>query len=166
MNNHLINFKSIEEPFIHFINDMELFQQLYHQLSEKSSNELFLTSIDGKDCSNKAALLNTFSSKLQFPDYFRNNWDAFDECLNDLEWLNSNQYVLFIKDFEETLTQKQGELDIFLQIVEDAIKQWNAGTDYGIERQPKPFHIVIQANKNIAAELSSKLQDLEVNLRL
>lgn len=57
MNNHLINFKFIEEPFVHFTNDIELFQQLYHQLSEKSSNELFLISIDGKDCSNCGLLI-------------------------------------------------------------------------------------------------------------
>jgi RNAse (barnase) inhibitor barstar len=162
LNNH-INFQSIEAPFIHFTSDMELFLQLYKQVSENSSNELFLTSIDGKDCSNKAALFNTFSAKLQFPDYFGNNWDAFNDCLTDLEWLNSNQYVLFIKNFEETLTQNQGELDIFFEIVEDAIKEWNAGTDYGIERLTMPFHLVIHANTNIAAELSSKLQELEVN---
>ena len=164
MNNHLINFLSIEEPFIHFTNDIELFQQLYHQLNEKSSNELFLISIDGKDCSNKKALFNTFSSKLQFPDYFGDNWDAFNDCFNDLEWLDSNQYVLFFKNFEETLTQDIDELEIFLEIIEEAIKDWTLGVDYGIERLPKSFHFVIHANGDIAAELSSKLRDLELNL--
>ena len=163
MNNHLINFNSTEGPFIHFTNDLELFQQLYHQLSEKSSNELFLTSIDGKDCSNKKALLNTFSSKLKLPDYFGNNWDAFDECLNDLEWLDSNQYVLFFKNFEETLTQDIDELDVFLEIIEEAIKEWTLGVDYDIDRLPKPFHFIIQANKNIIVQLSSKLENLELN---
>ena len=166
MKNHLINFNSIEGPFIHFTNDLESFQQLYHQISEKSSNELFLTSIDGKDCSNKKELFNTFSSKLQFPNYFEKNWDAFDECLNDLEWLHSNQYVLFFKNFEELLTLDRDELDTFLEIIEEAIKEWTLGVDYGIERLPQPFHFVIHANKNIEIELSSKLQDLEVNLIL
>ena len=164
MNNHLINFNSTEGPFIHFTTDLELFQQLYHQLSEKSSNELFLTTIDGKDCSNKKSLFNTLSSKLHFPDYFGNNWDAFDECFNDLEWLNGNQYVLFFKNFEETLTEDLDELNIFLEIIEDAIKDWSLGVDYDIERLPKPFHFVIHANKNIEVELSSKLRDLELNL--
>ena len=53
---------------------------------------------------------------------------------------------------------------IFLEILEDAMKDWNAGADYGIERQPMPFHLVIHANTNIVAELSSKLQELEVNV--
>lgn len=166
MNNHLINFNSIEGPFIHFTADIKLYQQLYHQLSEKSSTELFLTSIDGKDCSNKKALFNTFSSELQFPDYFGNNWDAFNDCFNDLEWLDSNQYVLFFENFEEILTQDINELDIFIEIIEKAIKEWTLGVDYGINRLPKPFHLVIQANKNIAVELSSKIRDLELNLIL
>lgn len=166
MNNHLIDYKSIEGPFIHFTTDIELFQQLYHQLSEKSSNKLFLIIIDGKDCSNKKALFNTFSSELQFPDYFGNNWDAFNDFFNDLEWLDSNQYVLFLKNFEDTLTQDIDELDIFLEIIEEAIKEWTLGVDYGIERLPKPFHLVIHANKNIAVELGNKLRDLKLNLML
>ena len=166
MNNHLINFISIEEPFIHFTNDIELFQQLYIQLNEESSKQLFTTIIDGKDCPNKKALFNTFSSELQFPDLFGNNWDAFNDCFNDLEWLHSNQYVLFFKNFEELLTLDRDELDTFLEIIEEAIKEWTLGVDYGIERLPQPFHFVIHANKNIEIELSSKLQDLEVNLIL
>lgn len=163
MSNHLIKFNSIEEPFLHFTTDIKLYHQLYHQLSEKTSNEFFLTSIDGKDCSNKTALFNTFSSKLQFPDYFGNNWDAFNDCFNDLEWLNSKQYVLFFKNFEETLTEDLDELDIFLEIIEEAIKEWTLGVDHGIERPPRPFHFVIQANKNIIVQLSSKLENLELN---
>lgn len=95
MKTHLINFKSIEEPFIHFTNDIELFQQLYNQLNEESSKQLFTTIIDGKDCPNKKALFSTISSKLQFPNFFGNNWDAFNDCFNELEWLHSSQYVLF-----------------------------------------------------------------------
>ncbi|HIX44475.1 MAG TPA: barstar family protein [Candidatus Kurthia intestinigallinarum] len=40
--------------------------------------------IDGKDCLSTKALFKTFSKKLAFPDYFGKNWDAFNECINDL----------------------------------------------------------------------------------
>ena len=74
--------------------------------------------------------------------------------------------MLFFKNFEETLTQDIDKLDVSLEIIENVIKEWNAGVDYDIDRPPKPFHFVIQANKNIAVELSRKLQDLELNLIL
>ncbi|MCP1852169.1 hypothetical protein ACVMIH_001268 [Bradyrhizobium sp. USDA 4503] len=35
----------------------------------------------------KAALLATLARQLGFPNYFGNNWDAFEECIRDLSWL-------------------------------------------------------------------------------
>ena len=29
-----------------------------------------------------------YSKALSFPDYFGWNWDAFDECITDLSWLD------------------------------------------------------------------------------
>lgn len=41
--------------------------------------------INGEQCSNKKELFLEFSKKLAFPDYFSNNWDSFEEIINDLE---------------------------------------------------------------------------------
>jgi hypothetical protein len=35
----------------------------------------------------KQALLATLATKLSFPDYFGENWDALEECIADLSWL-------------------------------------------------------------------------------
>jgi len=32
-------------------------------------------------------LYNEFGAALQFPYYFGENWNAFDECIKDLSWL-------------------------------------------------------------------------------
>ena len=36
----------------------------------------------------KRRLLATYAGQLQFPQYFGWNWDAFEEGLRDLSWLN------------------------------------------------------------------------------
>lgn len=77
-------FHSLEGPFIHFTINNELFQQHYDQLAKPAKSDLFHTMIDGKDCLSTKALFKTFSKKLAFPDYFGKNWDAFNECINDL----------------------------------------------------------------------------------
>jgi hypothetical protein len=40
--------------------------------------------VDGAAIKDKATFLAAFAKALRFPAYFGHNWDAFEECLNDL----------------------------------------------------------------------------------
>jgi hypothetical protein len=51
----------------------------------------------------KQGLLDEFAAVLQFPSGMGMNWDSFDECLNDLEWLEGEAAALFIFDAEQLL---------------------------------------------------------------
>ncbi len=42
------------------------------------------------------ALFTEIADAFHFPDYFGHNWDALDECLADLDWIPSDNYVLFV----------------------------------------------------------------------
>ena len=44
----------------------------------------------------KQKRLAVFADKLQFPGYFGWNWDAFEECLNDLSWLPAGKGVAIV----------------------------------------------------------------------
>src|SRR5437660_10044025 len=52
--------------------------------------------IRGHKARTTATLFDEFAAALQFPCYFGENWDAFDECLTDLAWLPGEAYVFGI----------------------------------------------------------------------
>lgn len=65
--------------------------------SEATERGLFFARIDLTDCSDKAGLLQAFASALAFPSWFGENWDAFADCLADLDWLGAVGHVLLIE---------------------------------------------------------------------
>jgi RNAse (barnase) inhibitor barstar len=56
---------------------------------------------------NKQELLNLLATRLHFPAYFGFNWDAFDECLSDLSWLQESDVCLWHKDIPLASTPEE-----------------------------------------------------------
>lgn len=44
----------------------------------------------------KEKLLGVLSQGLRFPNYFGWNWDALEECLQDLSWLPENSQIVIV----------------------------------------------------------------------
>jgi hypothetical protein len=44
--------------------------------------------VDGRGMVDKASFLEAFAGVLRFPGYAGRNWDAFEESVRDLSWLN------------------------------------------------------------------------------
>ena len=65
----------------------------------------------------REALWDECAAALQFPSYFGHNWDAFDECLHDLGWLDANAYVLVFSHAERVLSKDDRGLSILIKIL-------------------------------------------------
>ncbi len=68
----------------------------------------------------KRRLLAEFARQLRLPNYFGWNWDAFEECLRDLTWLDGIQEVIVVHrdvPFAESLEQQS----IYLSILKDRL---------------------------------------------
>lgn len=63
-------------------------------------------------------LFETYCVLFQFPDYFGFNWDAFDECINDLSWISADSIVVFHTDIP--LEHEPDALRTYLHILADA----------------------------------------------
>jgi|SRR5207247_996686 len=72
--------------------------------------------IDSKD-----ALLSFLATSLSFPGYFGMNWDALDECLSDLSWLNVDRVVLWHSDVP--FSPGSGERKSYLELLNSLCKE-------------------------------------------
>ena len=72
--------------------------------------------IHGKD-----ELLDFLASSLNFPSYFGRKWDAFDEMLNDLDWLEKDHVMICHKCFPK-LPEK--DISIYLDILNQSAIFW------------------------------------------
>ena len=157
-------FDKLEKPFFHLSNNRDDFEELYGSTCNENNPKKIVIMIDGQNCNNKQKLFIEFANKMSFPDYFGYNWDAFDECLNDLEWLDGEQYVLFIRDFNLIFENDEKNLRIFLNILVSAVEEWKEGRDYGAHQtQPTPFHIVMYSDVDNIKQLQNKEGNMVIN---
>lgn len=78
----------------------------------------------------KKELLDALDVGLGFPDYFGGNWDALDECLRDLSWVEPAQVVLAHEDLPMRADPEW--LKMYLSILHDAVVHWNAKPEHDL----------------------------------
>ena len=78
---------------------------------------LHLTRIDLASVVDKAGLLHCMAAALHFPTYFGHNWDALEDCLNDLSWLPPGGYVLLFEHADALQNADGDDFEILLDIL-------------------------------------------------
>ena len=71
----------------------------------------------------KNAFLNALAKALQFPEYFGHNWDAFYDCLLDLEH-GQNGTLLVLRDASGFARAEQDEFAAAVDTLADAADYW------------------------------------------
>src|SRR5215831_1290174 len=94
-------------------------------LEQKSTKGLAARFVRGRRASTKSALFDECAAALQFPLYFGENWDALNDCLGDLDWLDVEAFVLVIADASQLLAKAPAEeCKQFFHILEQAGTHW------------------------------------------
>lgn len=89
------------------------------------SDDSLKVKLNGKKLSDFEKFYPVLKRKLKFPDYFGNNLDALEECLNDLSWLSTKQLIIKIESSSDLLSDEdQQDRDAIWGIVKDAAEFW------------------------------------------
>jgi Barstar (barnase inhibitor) len=76
--------------------------------------------IRGSRCADKQRTFQEWAAALQFPYYFGYNWDAFEECMGDLEWIDASAVIIFIAQAARILPDSSQDRNILFEILRSA----------------------------------------------
>ena len=91
-------------------------------VAKKAGYEFF--HVEGSGIARKEQLLNHVATALKFPGEFGHNWDALEESLTDLEWIDGEGYVIYYDHVDKLLEAHPDQFETFLEIVRDAVVSW------------------------------------------
>lgn len=78
--------------------------------------------LDGHKIYDKPSFLKESAKALHFPDYFGQNWDAFEECIRDLP--PAKGYVILYDQVDQFAIKELEEWQIALDILSSAVAFW------------------------------------------
>ena len=80
--------------------------------------------VRGHRCRTKQTLLAEWARAFAFPPYFGHNWDAFEECLTDLDWLPAQCYIAIVSDTRDVLPQDDASFATFVELLGHVATEW------------------------------------------
>lgn len=125
-----------------------------------------LRAVRGSRCGTKRDMLREWAAALQFPWYFGENWDAFEECINDLSWLPARGYVVAVTHADRLLRDAD-DFATLMQILDDAATRWMESPATGSTRTlalPVSFHVVFHCEPPQEAETRARCRDAGIVL--
>ncbi len=92
--------------------------------------------LDGAKVRDKKSFLEKAARAMEFPNYFGHNWDAFEECVNDLSWAPASGYILLFQAPERLAKNARADWETAVEILSAAIGNWN--------EQGVPFYVLLR----------------------
>ena len=104
-----------------------------HSHQDKSYNRnIFLDNVKRNGCDivfvenaidSKRSLIRSIAKSLLFPEYCGENWDAFDECINDLSWLTAKNIAIVLEKADDLLRLPLEDYTIFIKTITGAMDE-------------------------------------------
>ncbi len=101
-----------------------------------SAHGLACCYLDGSRVVDKRMLLEETAKAMAFPDYFGHNWDALEECMTELTWIEGEGCVL-LYDHVALLAAQHAEVwATFYAILQSAVAYW--------QERSRPFSVLLR----------------------
>jgi hypothetical protein len=137
-------------------------------LSQSNHLKIVARFLRGKKMSTLEGVFNEVSAALQFPYYFGENWNAFEECIKDLSWLQGDAYIIVITDSMDLLSEESEEqIDALLTYLCEAGEEWSNPVDVSLAwgHPAIPFRVFFQCDTSNKPEFIMRLKSFNASFR-
>ena len=115
--------------------------------------------VRGRRCADRRGLFQEFAAAFQFPDYFGENFDALDECLCDMKWLQADAYVVALTNADAVLPNDDAGFDTLMSVLGSAAMEWHRSTALGAAERPSvPFRVLLHVAPDKQGALKARLE--------
>ena len=91
--------------------------------------------LEGQKIEKKEQFLNHAAVAMKFPSHFGNNWDAFYDCLTDLDWVETEGYLIYFDHTDAFASHHESQLETVVELFQDAVDYWKG--------EGKPMMVVL-----------------------
>ena len=103
--------------------------KFYEKYPSLDISQVFCARID-PEIKPSSELIKSLYYLLWFPGYFGFNWDALNDCLCDLSWIDSKKIAIIHEKLPELV---DGENVIYLDILSHAVLSWQDDNTLDLE---------------------------------
>jgi len=93
----------------------------------------------------KSGLFDAFAKAFKFPQHFGKNWDALNDCLTDLTWVDGHCWVVILVNCKPFALKYEAEFELLLELLAGVAVSW--------QEDGKPFWVFIQNQPGWSAAL-------------
>jgi RNAse (barnase) inhibitor barstar len=80
--------------------------------------------LEGKKIEKKEQFLNHAAVAMKFPTHFGQNWDAFYDCITDMEWVDAEGYAIYFDHTDAFVKHHESQLETVIELFQDAVNFW------------------------------------------
>jgi len=142
------------EPWLHLLvaTESDACNALW-AMERSTTGRAVCRAVRGHKATIEAAFFDEAAAAWQFPYYFGENWDAFEECLADLEWLPADAYFFCVIQGIHLLEKEpEPQRRQFFSVLGQVTSEWGKATP------SRPFHVLLQCTEKEQASLENRLR--------
>jgi RNAse (barnase) inhibitor barstar len=80
--------------------------------------------LEGQKIEKKEQFLNHAAVAMKFPSHFGQNWDAFYDCLTDMDWVEAEGYIIYFDHTDSFVAHHESQLETVIELFQDAVDYW------------------------------------------